>query len=89
MQSNKTLIMKVYISKYALTGGVTEEEGEIWDGDPKRETIKRNGNHYNSLWHKGDWHKTREEAVAKAEKFRDKRISSLKKQIEKLEKLKF
>lgn len=39
---------------------------------------------------KGDeWHETKESAIAKAEEIRKKKINSLKKQIEKLEKMKF
>lgn len=36
-----------------------------------------------------DWHRTKESAIAKAEEMRKKKIASLKKQIEKLEKMEF
>lgn len=40
-------------------------------------------------FHGNEWHRTREEAVARAEQMRAAKIASLKKQIAKLEKLSF
>lgn len=40
-------------------------------------------------FHGNEWHKSRESAIAKAEEMRKKKIASLKKQIEKLEKMEF
>lgn len=77
--------MKAWISKYALTKGiytniVTEFKytvGMVIFGENDSSFL-------------GDGcHKTKEEAVAKAEEMRLKRIASLKKQIEKLESMKF
>lgn len=50
-----------------------------------------NGKAWNDYYHgEGkEWHRTRESAVAKAEEMRCKKIDSLKKQIEKLEKKRF
>ena len=40
-------------------------------------------------YHGNDWHKKKEDAVLRAEVMRIKKIESLKKQIEKLNKMKF
>lgn len=75
--------MKMWISKYALIGGIKEEGGRASDG---------------YFYPNGGWashsigtyaHETREEAVAAAEAMRIKKIASLRKQISKLEKLEF
>lgn len=75
--------MKVYITRWALTDGVMEREGII------------NGQH---VYVEGlfirfsigdDVFLTPEEARQKAEEMRVKKIASLKKKIQKLEKLKF
>lgn len=41
------------------------------------------------ITNKPDWHETKEEAIQQATKMRNAKIASLKKQIEKLEKLNF
>lgn len=72
--------MKVWISKYALSAGVQEVEcGDITDGCAYSPYGGCN-------WLKMgiDAHDSREEAVAKAEKDRIKKIASLEKQIKKL-----
>lgn len=77
--------MEMWISKYALTAGIEKADGEI-----------RNSGYF----HKSSWpwpsfkvgrdaHATLEEANAAAEAARVKKIKSLKKQIEALEKLQF
>lgn len=80
--------MKVYITKYVLTKGIVEKEAEDY-GDG---TIKVNESDWWLKYFCGEgkeWHRTRESAVKCAEKMRKKKISSLKNQIEKLEKMKF
>lgn len=79
---------KVFITKYALTKGILEKEAEICDY----------GNGYIRAYVKGEFSsyslgkecfKTKEQAMERAEKMRLKKIASLKKQIEALEKMKF
>lgn len=73
---------KAYITKYALTDGIIEKEGEI-----VKDTyfnVRKYG-----FFSKGDYFFTKEEAIEKAEQMRLKKIESLKKQILKLEKLTF
>ncbi|MGG7470791.1 hypothetical protein ACVVIH_20565 [Chryseobacterium arthrosphaerae] len=79
--------MKVYITKYALTKGIIESEGEILGGPTKmlRTTI----NSYRVNFYGTEWHQNKNEAIYKAEEMRKKKIASLEKQIEKLKKLKF
>ena len=75
--------MKVYITKYALTRGILEADAEL---NPRFPTmVSTNLGHF----HGKDWHETKEAAIYRAEEMRTKKIASLKKQIEKLEALKF
>jgi hypothetical protein len=80
--------MKVWISKYALAQGIYEAEVDRYE-DSQMVTIQHR---YGCEYFHGEgreWHMTREEAVARAEAMRAKKIASLKKQIAKLEKLVF
>ena len=80
--------MKVWISKYALSKGIYERE--VKQGEIYPDTVYINA--WRESFHGGEgkeWHKTREDAVRRAEEMRIKKIASLKKQIEKLEKMKF
>ena len=78
--------MKVFITRYALTKGIieTDDAEGCFDISPEMISSKKYG-----CFHGDDWHKTKEEAIAFAEKMRVKKIESLKKQIAKMEKLKF
>lgn len=79
--------MKVWITKYALTKGILEKECE----DRGNGAVKEAENRFPIYYHReGDeWHRTKESAIKKAEEMRQKKIASLKKQIEKLEKMRF
>ena len=79
--------MKVWITKYALTDGIIEAEGEpywlewvsaSWDNGYRCNDFKQ-----------GEWFDTKERAIQKAEEMRKKKIESLKNQIEKLEEMRF
>lgn len=95
--------MKVWSTKFVLTGGI--EEAEVDDSflakvcstemiPNKRAieaTVMRNGEPL-QLWLDGEnreWHRTREGAVRRATKLRDERVESLRKQIERLECMSF
>jgi len=82
-------VMKVYITKYALTQGIYETEAEECGAEFKG--MIRTGKEYSSYYHgEGkDWHRTREGAIKRAEEMRERKIQSLRKQIQKLENLKF
>lgn len=77
--------MKAWITKYALTKGILEKEvDDCGDG-----MVIESNNHFPTYYHGTDWHKDKKSAIAKAEEMRKKKIASLKKKIEKLEKMKF
>lgn len=76
-----------YISKYALSVGIKTIVAEVSaDG-----VVYNTANRWQEFYHgEGrEWHRTRESAVADAEARRVAKIASLKKQITKLEKLRF
>lgn len=76
--------MKIWISQYALSEGVIETEGETREIS----MVRLNSGRY--VYGEGrNWHRTREGAVARAEEMRKKKISSLRKQLERLEALCF
>ena len=75
--------MKVWITKYALTSGITDKEAEPCD---KYGSIK-----YGPMQHaqRRQWHSNRSDALLKAEDMRLKKIASLKKNIQRLESMSF
>jgi hypothetical protein len=75
-----------WVTKYALSKtGIEEVEGEVCHGTSS--DMLRYGQH--GCVHGNDWHSTREDAVKRAEQMRLNKIASLKKQLEKLEKMRF
>jgi len=77
-----------YISKYALTQGVFEKEVEdCFHISPHM--VVAVGDRHSSAYYKGDWHRTREEAIAKADEMRLKKIDSIHASLKRLENLKF
>ena len=87
--------MKVWITKYALTQGIEEidlnqvKEFEMTDAGYL--CFRRNGKYLytTEIYSQKEWHRTKESAMQKAEEMRQKKIASLKKQIEKLEGMRF
>ena len=76
-----------YISKYALSGGIKEVAVEdCFRSAPNMVCEVQNRW---QTYHGDDWHRTRAAAEAKAEDMRVKKIASLKKQITKLEAMRF
>lgn len=80
--------MKAFITKYALTEGIQEKEGKLHRG-----IFSIPGSHsglpFTSYFHNREFFLEREEAVKRAEVMRTKKLASLKKQIAKLEGMKF
>jgi hypothetical protein len=74
--------VKIYITKYALTSGIIEDEGKETEINGM---IKAVGMHMYVL--KPDWHEKREEAIKRANVMKEKKILSLKKQLTKVSKL--
>lgn len=76
-----------FVTKYALTQGILEIKAiELKDGMIKH--IDRGHTVY-YLGEGREWHRTKDEAVKKANELREKKLASLKKQIAKLEGLTF
>ena len=78
--------MKVWITKYALTKGIfsldvrmTSQPGMVCF------QAKYCVTHY----HRGEWHKTEEEACCKAKEMQQRKITSLQKQLDKIRLLNF
>lgn len=85
---SKGVMMKVWITKYALTQGIIELEIENESDDPN--VIYFKGSHgFSSSYRGKDWHKTKEDAIKRAEEMAQKKIESLQRQIIKICDLKF
>lgn len=80
--------MKVWITKYALTSGIMEKEVERSERFPDMVTTDER---YSQTFHgEGkDWHRSLDAANARAEKMRQKKISSLETQLGRLRALTF
>ena len=79
--------MKFWITKYALSTGIQEVDGEI-AGTSGSMVLYGHGYSRQAAHGEGkDWHRTREAAVERAKKMRVAKIASLRKSIEKLEKM--
>lgn len=79
--------MKVWITKYALTQGIWEKDARVCH-NISEDMISLEENEYN-YFHKPFWHDSQEDAIAHAEQMRIKKIASHRKQIAKLEAMKF
>ena len=77
--------MKVWVTKYALTAGIEEiDHARVSEVSPRMIII--GGNIFRRVVHKPFWHTTRESAVEHANQIRLRKLKSLQKQIEKLNK---
>lgn len=77
-----------YVTKYALTEGV-QEVAATFLPDSTTSMIYYSENGHTCYAHGKDWYRSYPAAVSRAAVMRDKKIASLKKQIAKLETLKF
>lgn len=80
---------KVFITKYALTKGIIEKEADIHSFRDGSKFAYIRGELFIGYKMTVDAFYDYESAIQKAEKMREKRIASLKRQIGKLEKLSF
>lgn len=78
---------KVYITKYALSTGIEKINTELCESDIDNRYYVQIA--YNKYYIGIDAFTVESQAIEKAEEMRIKKIASLKKQIEKLEKLNF
>lgn len=78
---------KVFITHHALTKGIVEIEAEIYKSNYNGQSYIMDG--YNVRYIGKSAFLEKQEAITKAEDMRKKKITSLKKQISKLEKITF
>ena len=76
--------MQVWITKYALTSGITEHDAELCDDS----MVKYGTMQYAHLEGK-EWHRSYENALVRAKEMRIAKIASLKKSIARLEAMSF
>lgn len=78
--------MKVWVTKYALTNGIEEVEVNV-----NENLASVVGARFPTYYHgEGkEWHRTREQAVKRAEDMRAARLKSLSKQVKRIEALTF
>ena len=84
--------MKFYVTKYALTQGILEKEGELVDSIQKGQQFLKCKNHFpimDEYYHGDDFHETKEKAILHAESMIINKIESLRKKILKLENIDF
>lgn len=77
--------MNVYVTKYALSGGVTYEEGELWGDHGKY--FRPAGHKHRMLIVGRDCFANRADAVAKVAEMQAKKVASLAKQVAAVKKL--
>lgn len=86
--SKQEELVKVYITKYALTDGIMEKTAEFVDSKMIR-IPSAGGGFFDAYYHKPYFSTDREDAVKQAEKMRVKAIASAKKKLAALEAMKF
>lgn len=77
--------MIVYVTRWALTKGILEVEVDEPTERAPDMVVGGSSPLGCVYYHKGQWHRTREEAERKTWDMRDKKLASLRKQITKLE----
>lgn len=78
--------MKVLLTKYACSSGVTVIEGEDHGGTTRMFCQAVPSGCFSQNFHRDDWHKTKESAMAKVDSMFDKRQKSLEKALAGLQK---
>ena len=90
---NKTIeheVFRAWITDRALTKGIKVcEVRDCFTTSPKMVEGITDDALTDAYYHKPNWHRTYQEALARAEEMRTKRIASLKREIKKLESLQF
>lgn len=84
--------MKVWITKHALTSGIEEidsEDMKSFSIDGTYLSFRRMDGSLPETYSINNWYYDKDSAVARADKMRREKIESLKKQIKKLEDMKF
>lgn len=76
-----------FITRYALTTGIYKVEGEVKDDIFMQ--LRNGRGAFDQYFFGKDWHLTEEEAIARAEEMRIRKLKSLDAQIKKISLLKF
>jgi hypothetical protein len=87
MEESKERAVHFWVTKYALTTGIYEADG-IYFEDSNTNMVRVHGT-FDDYLHGSDWHISKQSAIAQAEKMRQAKIKSVKKQLAKLESMKF
>lgn len=82
-------IIKIYVTKYALTQGILEMQAELCESISKDMVSVKGGPCGNQCFHKGQWFSDIEDAKKKANQMVDAKIKSLEKSLAKIKKIKF
>lgn len=84
-KTENPILPVVWITKYALTEGITRIENvERCDEISDRMIVFTNARRYRECYHKPHWHETLTDAMAQAEKMRVGKIRNMERQIAKL-----
>lgn len=86
VKNTKTI---VYITRYALSKGIKVLEAEVLLEREEGSSYKYIRDGYGFLYINKDFFLTKSEAIKKAEEMKKKKLLSLRKQVEKLEKMTF
>lgn len=90
---NEAPKFEVWVTKYALTKGIIKYMARVpHNPNDRMIVVERDYNDPLSCtqyFHTPDWHLSREEAVARAEKVRQAKIKALEKNIQQLKNLRF
>lgn len=82
-------LTKIYVTKYALSGGIFEVDAKVYDDGSGMASFKRERSTYTEYVHGKDFYLTKAEAVARAEEMRMAKLKSLEKSAKKISALKF
>jgi hypothetical protein len=77
----------VWVTKYALTRGILEQDVEPSSADPTAMVCMIG--HQSTHYFRKEWHLTLEEAVKEAERMRAAKIVAIKKNLAKMERMTF
>lgn len=77
--------MKAWVTKWALSSGIIEVDGEITSSG----CLRYKSGEFTGYVFGNDFHQTKESAIARAEEMRIRKLKSLDKQIKKVSALKF
>jgi len=86
------LIGPVWITKYALTEGITKLNRVVWNRSANLKMIsltKTRGSSYTDHYYKPDWHLSEAEAMERAEKLRNAALNIAFKKVSKLRSMTF